>query len=56
VAQFLAARTFVVDPFPDSQHFLIPVITGAHRDTESVARLSNCLAIDEHQPMKVRLL
>jgi hypothetical protein len=56
VAQFLAARTFVVDPFPDSQHFLIPVIAGAHRDTESVARLPNCLAIDEHQPMKVGLL
>jgi hypothetical protein len=54
VAQFLAARTSVVDPFPDSQHFLIPVIAGAHRDTESVARLPNCLAIDEYQPMKRR--
>jgi len=56
VAQCLAARTVVVDPFPDSQHFLIPVIAGAHRDTESVARLPNCLAINEHQPIKVRLL
>src|ERR1700688_1461736 len=56
VAQFLAAGTFVVDPFPDSQHFLIPVIAGAHRDAESVARLPNCLAIDEHQLIKRRLL
>src|ERR1022692_2807137 len=56
VAQFLAAGTFVVDTFLESEHFLIPVIAGAHRDAESVARLPNCLAIDEHQPMKVRLL
>ena len=56
MAQFLAARTFVVDPLLDSKHFLIPVIAGAHRDPESVARLPNCLAIDEHQPMKARLL
>src|ERR1700722_14312798 len=26
VAQFLAAGTFVVDPLPNSKHFLIPVI------------------------------
>src|ERR1700681_3470505 len=56
VPQFLAAGTFVVDPLPNSKHFLIPVVAGAHRDAESVARLPNCLAIYEHQPMKVGLL
>jgi hypothetical protein len=56
VAQFLAAGTFVVDPFPNSEHFLIPVVAGAHRDAESVARLPNRLAIDEHQLIKRRLL
>ena len=56
VAQFLAAGTFVVDPFPNSKHFLIPVVAGAHRDAESVARLPNRLAIDEHQLIKRRLL
>jgi hypothetical protein len=56
VAQFLTAWTFVVDPLQDSKHFLIPVIAGAHRDFESVARLPNCLSIDENQPMKFRLL
>src|ERR1700692_3778624 len=56
VAQFLAAGTFVVDPLPNSKHFLIPVVAGAHRDAESVARLPNCLAIDEHQLIKRRLL
>jgi hypothetical protein len=56
VAQFLAAGTFVVDPLPNSKHFLIPVVAGAHRDAESVARLPNRLAIDEHQLIKRRLL
>ena len=56
VAQFLAAGTFLVDPLPNSKHFLIPVVAGAHRDAESVARLPYCLAIDEHQPTEVRLL
>src|SRR5260370_41939899 len=56
VAQFLAAGTFVVDPLPNSKHFLIPVVTGAHRDAESVARLPNRLAIDEHQLIKRTLL
>src|SRR5579863_2400578 len=49
VAQFLAAGTFVVDPLPNSKHFPIPVVAGAHRDAESVARLPNRLAIGEHQ-------
>ena len=56
VAQFLAAGTFVVDPLPNSKHFLIPVVAGAHRDAEIVARLPNRLAIDEHQLIKRRLL
>ena len=56
VAQFFPAWTFVVDPLPDSQHFLIPVVAGAHRDAERVASLPNCLSIDENQPMKFRLL
>ena len=56
VAQFLAAGTFVVDPLPNSKHFLIPVVAGAHRDAESVARLPNRLAIDEHQLIKRRHL
>src|SRR6202048_1856823 len=56
VAQFLAAGTFVVDPLPNSKHFLIPVVAGAHRDAESVARLRNRLAIDEPQLIKRRLL
>jgi hypothetical protein len=56
VAQFFPAWTFVVDPLPDSQHFLIPVVAGAHRDAESVARLPNCVALDEDQPMKLWLL
>src|ERR1039458_9745318 len=56
VAQFLAAGTSVVDPLPNSKHFLIPVVAGAHRDAESVARLPNRLAIDEHQLIKRRLL
>ena len=56
VAQFFPAWTFVVGPLPDSQHFLIPVVAGAHRDAESVARLPNRLAIDEHQLKKRRLL
>src|SRR5277367_5830330 len=56
VAQFLAAGTFVVDPLPNSKHFPIPVVAGAHRDAESVARLPNRLAIDEHHLIKRRLL
>jgi hypothetical protein len=56
VSQFLAARTFVVDSLPNSKHFLIPAVSGAHRDAESVARLPNRLAIDEHQLIKRRLL
>src|SRR5579863_1215762 len=56
VAQFLAAGTFVVDPLPNSKQFPIPVVAGAHRDAESVARLPNRLAIDEHQLIKRRLL
>ena len=56
MAQFLAAGTFVVDPLPNSKHFLIPVVAGAHRDTEGVARLPNCLAMNEHQPIKLGLL
>jgi hypothetical protein len=56
VAQFLAAGTFMVGPLPNSKHFLIPVVAGAHRDAESVARLPNRLAIDEHQLIKRRLL
>jgi hypothetical protein len=56
VAQFFPAWTFVVDPLPDSQHFLIPVVAGAHRDAESVARLPNRVALDEDQPMKLWLL
>ena len=56
VAQFLAAGTFVVDPLPNSKHLLIPVVAGAHRDAESVARLPDRLAIDEHQLIKRRLL
>src|SRR5580693_8450901 len=56
VAQFLAAGTFVVDPLPNSKHFLIPVVAGAHRDAESVARLPNRLSVHEHQPVKRRLL
>jgi hypothetical protein len=56
VAQFLAAGTFVIDLLPNSKHFLIPVVAGAHRDAESVARLPNRLAIDEHQLIKRRLL
>src|SRR6202161_1312242 len=56
VAQFLAAGTFVFDLLPNSKHFLIPIVAGAHRDAESVARLSNSLAIDEHQLIKRRLL
>ncbi|HXI38498.1 MAG TPA: hypothetical protein VNH83_00900 [Bryobacteraceae bacterium] len=56
VAQFLAAGTFVVDPLPNSKHLLIPSVAGAHRDAESVARLPNRLALDEHQLIKRRLL
>ena len=56
VAQFLAAGTFVVDPLPNSKHFLIPVVAGAHRDAESVARLPNRLSIDEYELIKRRLL
>src|SRR6202140_5426224 len=56
VAQFLAAGTFVVDPLANSKHFLIPVVAGAHRDAESVARLPNRFALDEHQLIKRRLL
>ena len=56
VAQLLAAGTFVVDPLPNSKHFLIPVVAGAHRDAEIVARLPNCLALDEHQLIKRGLL
>src|SRR5579872_438344 len=56
VAQFLAAGTFVLNPLPNSKHFLIPVVAGAHRDAESVARLPNRLAIDEHQLIKRGLL
>src|SRR5580693_7785528 len=56
VAQFLAAGTFVVNPLPNSNDFLIPVVAGAHRDAESVARLPNRLSIDEHQLIKRRLL
>ena len=46
----------MVDPLSDDDHFLIPVVAGAHRDAESVARLPNCLAIDKHQLIKLRLL
>ena len=56
MAQFLAAGTFVIDLLPNSKHFLIPVVAGAHRDAQSVARLSDRLAIDEHQLIKRRLL
>jgi uncharacterized protein YjbJ (UPF0337 family) len=56
VAQFLAAGTCVVDPLPTSKQFPIPVVAGAHRDAESVARLPNRLAVDEHQLIKRRLL
>src|SRR5580698_4588567 len=56
VAQFLAAGTFVVDPLPNSKHFLIPVVAGARRDAESVARLPNRLSVHEHQLTKRRLL
>src|SRR6202795_1099292 len=56
VAQFLAQGPFVVVPLPNTEHFLIPVVAGAHRDAESVARLPNRLAIDEHHLIKRRLL
>src|SRR6202051_1098130 len=56
VAQFLAAGTFVIDLLPNSKHFLIPVVAGAHRDAESVARLPNRLSVHEHQLIKRRLL
>src|SRR5579862_8570909 len=56
VAQFLATGTFVVDPLPNSKEFPIPVVAGAHRDAESVARLPNRLALDEHQLIERRLL
>ena len=40
----------------DSQHFSVPVVAGAHRDAESVARLPNRLSVHEHQLIKRRLL
>src|SRR5271165_4826610 len=55
VTQFLAAGTFVVNPLPNSKHFLIPVVAGAHRDAQCVARFPNRLALDEHQLIKRRL-
>src|SRR5438552_18336743 len=56
VAQFLAAGTYVVDRLPNSKHFPIPVVAGAHPDAESIARLPNRLAIDEHHLIKHRPL
>ena len=56
MAQFLAAGTLVVDPLSDCEHFLVPVVAGAHRDTDGVARLPNCLAMNEYQPIKLGLL
>jgi hypothetical protein len=56
MAQFLAAGTFVVDPLPNCKHLLIPVVAGAHRDTQCVARFPNRLALDEHHLIKRRLL
>ena len=56
MAQFLTARTLVVDPLPGSKHLLVPGVAGAHRDAESVACLPYRLAIDEHQSTEVRLL
>ena len=51
-----STRAFVIDTLPKGHHFPEPVIGGARRQSELVARFTNRLALDKDETAEFRLL
>jgi len=52
MAQIPSARAPVIDLPPKRHHFPEPVVTGAHGESECVARFPNCLAFDKNEAVE----
>jgi hypothetical protein len=52
MAQIPSARAPVIDLPPKRHHFPEPVVTGAHGESECVARFPNCFAFDKNEAVK----
>ena len=51
-----STRAFVIDSLPKGHHLLEPVIGGARRQTQLIARFTNRLAFDKDETAEFRLL
>ena len=56
MAQIPSARAPVIDLPPKRHHFPEPVVTGAHGESECVARFPNCFAFDKNEAVEFRFL
>ena len=51
-----STRALVIDPLPKSDHLPEPVIGGARRQPELIARFTNRLAFNKDETVEFRLL